>query len=158
MEKFTYIHNNLWKLFGDQFPKFISLFRYQNLKNCNLLYSQCTSFSAYYWMKLSMASSIMSFKWILFALFFLLFIHILNTQLHSIYLNQKNSLSQFLTKFFFGCKIDKQKISKKNLREPASLKVDKQLNAFLRSFKRTLLIFMTYVCSPEGHWFAIWKL
>ena len=47
--------------------------------------------------------------------FFLLFVHMLNTQLYSMY-SKKNSVSQFffhsLTKFFFGCIIDMQK--KKN--------------------------------------------
>ena len=51
-----------------------------------------------------------------------------------------------LIKFFFGCIIDIQKNFKKKLRESASLKADNQLNAFLSSFLRTLLMFVTYVC------------
>ena len=39
-----------------------------------------------------------------------------------------------LITFFLGCVIDIQKKFKKKRREHASLKADKQLNAFLRSF------------------------
>ena len=52
--------------------------------------------------------------------FYLILVHILNTQLHSIYLKQKNSVSQFffdiLIKFFFGCIIDVQKNFEKKRR------------------------------------------
>ena len=69
--------------------------------------------------------------------FFLLFVHILNTQFYSIYLKQKKSISEFffhiLIQFCFGCIMDIQKKFKKN-RKPASLKADKQLNAFLLFF------------------------
>ena len=39
-----------------------------------------------------------------------------------------------LSKFFFGCKIDIQRNLKKKRREAASLKANKQLNAFLLFF------------------------
>ena len=52
-----------------------------------------------------------------------------------------------LIKVFFGCIIDIQKYFKKKRREPASLKADKQLNAILCSFLRTLLLmFVFYAC------------
>ena len=39
-----------------------------------------------------------------------------------------------LINFFFECIIDMEKIFKKKRSEPASLKADKQLNAFVLSF------------------------
>ena len=63
---------------------------------------------------------------------------------------KKKTVSHFffhiLIKFFLGCIIDIQKNFKKKRRVPASLNPAKQLNAFLRSFSRTLLIFVSYVC------------
>ena len=53
------------------------------------------------------------------------------THIHNIW---KLCVEDILIKAFFGCIIDIQKYFKKKRQQPASLKADKQLNAFLLSF------------------------
>ena len=77
--------------------------------------------------------------------FFLLFVHILNTQYFSIYLKQKKfcipNFLQILIKFSFGCIINiHKKKNEKKWWEPASLKADKELNEIFTLQRRHWLL------------------
>ena len=58
-----------------------------------------------------------------------------------------------LINFFFGCIIDTQTNFKKNRREHASQKADKQFKAFLSSFWRTLWMLVSYVSKKSKMFF-----